>query len=108
MIDDETALSKQRAAAEAFLEQEDLRAVLATNAGRAVVWNILSACRIYSDGYNGGDHAAMAREAGMRFVGLSLLEKVLTVNSGAYILMRDEAIARKRDLEQRFKPQEQE
>lgn len=102
------ALGKQRAAVEALQDQEDLRAVIETAAGRAVLWGLLSACKIYSDGFCGGDHAAMAREAGMRYVGISLLEKVLTVNSEAYILMRDEATARRRVLDERFRPQEQE
>lgn len=97
------ALSKQRAAAEDLMERETLRDVVGTYAGRAVLWGLMSECRIYSDGFNGGDHAAMAREAGMRFIGISLLEKVLTVNSEAYILMRDEAMARRRDMEARFK-----
>lgn len=101
------ALGKLRAAAEVLAEQEAMREVIGTYAGRYMLWEQLSACKIYSDGFNGGDHAAMAREAGMRFVGLSLLEKVLTVNPEAYILMRTEAMARRRDLEHRFKPQEQ-
>ena len=98
----------QRLAAEALYEAEDLKAVLATAAGRAVLWRILSDCRIYSDGFNGGDRALMAFDAGRRNLGLSLLEKVLTLNSEAYILMRDEAQQRKRSLDASFKPQETE
>lgn len=100
------ALGKKRAALIELQEQEDLRAVASTAAGRAVLWSILSACKIYSDGFCGGDRAAMAREAGMRYVGLSLLEKVLTLNSEAYTVMRNEALARRRELDERLKQEQ--
>lgn len=109
MIDDdseEISRAKQRAEVEALQERLDIEAVIATPAGRAFVWRLLSACKIYSDGYCGGDHAAMAREAGQRNIGLTLLQNVLTVNSEVYIVMRNEALAWKRTLDERFKPEQ--
>jgi len=66
----------------------DLATVLETKQGRRVVWSILEQCGIHNEFPS--DHVDMLRAAGKRDLGLAVREWILTSNSDAYTLMRNE------------------
>lgn len=100
--DDPAKLAKQEAIAKLYRDQdrEDMRAMLSTRGGRAVLWAILSKCGVYRQSFMGEFPMETAFECGKREIGLWLLtENILTVNEQAYILMRQEAQARQQEKE---------
>lgn len=74
-------------------ETEEVEALMKTYGGRAFVWRILSACKIFTFGYC-GDNNYLNNIEGRRWVGSGILEEVLTVAPKEYIMMRDEAASR--------------
>ncbi len=77
------------------LEQDkrdaDLRAVLATQAGRRLVWRLLNICKVFGDSFDSDTHLH-ARNAGMRSVGLKLMEEAQRVAPQSYLEMTGERI----------------
>lgn len=98
---------KFRAAKKAQAE-EDLvmdgfwEAVLKTEAGRAVLWNILETCGIHRSGMAPDPHH-MAFVCGKREVGVKLEVDILTRNAQAFTLMASEAEIRKQRKTKRGK-----
>lgn len=77
-------------------EREELRQVLGTRAGRAVLWRMLERCGIYRTSFT-GDPLGMAFREGERNIGLACLNLCLTADPRAYTIMRDEATIRNKD-----------
>ena len=73
-------------------EDEALRTVLSTYAGRAVFWRLLSACRIYSDSFTGDERTYYYE--GKRSIGLGIIEMIENVNPHVMAQIRDEAVER--------------
>ncbi len=71
-------------------EQEELRQVLQTQVGRAVIYRMLCACGTYHSVFD-TNALVMAFNEGRRNIGLTLLEEVLTDHNNAYIMMQHEA-----------------
>lgn len=76
-------------------EIEDLREVLATRVGRALVWRLLERCHIYHSAPL--DLQEITRFEGGRDVGLWLWNECFTSNPNAYSIMQQEATDRERD-----------
>lgn len=79
------------------VEAEDLRYVLNSKQGRALLYRIISE-RVMQTSREGNDALAMAFNEGRRSVGISLLKEVLQSQPGAYILMQNEAVSRDAEL----------
>ncbi len=73
-------------------ELGELRALLATEGGRSVVWRILGRCGIYAPSY-AGDEQTEYRE-GRRSIGLWLLAEIQAADRRAYLTMMDEALTK--------------
>lgn len=74
-------------------EKEDLRALLRSPQGRAVLWRILSYCGVYSDNPFPDLPGAMARHEGKRHIGLWLIREIHDADPHAYARIRDEAVS---------------
>ena len=70
---------------------KELRALLATEGGRAFVWRILSECGVYVSSYVGEAPLAMARNEGKRHIGLWTLREITEVDPLIYPKMQREA-----------------
>lgn len=67
--------------------------VLGDARSRAFVWEMLSRCGVFGASFT-GEPLTTAFNEGKRHVGLNLMETLLTSNSNAFTLMRDEHILR--------------
>lgn len=76
------------------VDNELLRAVLATYAGRAVVWRLLSDCSLFESVAIVNDMAHMAASQARQNFGKTLMLRMLTASVGSFNIARDEAIAR--------------
>lgn len=63
-----------------------LETVMSTSNGRHFIWEILSDCGIYVDGFS-PDPYIHARSSGARRIGLKLLQRILGECPGAHELM---------------------
>ena len=102
MIEQEDQVSRDTAlAAEVAGEELNMVAsVLNTYEGRWFVWNLLSACGVYDDGFD-LNPLEMARRSGRRQIGLATLQNCLTANPNVYNMMRREHQVRMETLEKR-------
>ena len=73
-------------------EIAELQDTLKTYEGRALVWRIMSHCKMFRSLTT--DPTQIHREAGHQDVGLWLLSEVLTAAPEAYTIMRKEAVSR--------------
>ncbi|KKN58458.1 hypothetical protein LCGC14_0551900 [marine sediment metagenome] len=80
---DKTRIAKEQ-------EQEELRQVLQTQVGRAIIYRLMRECGTYHSVFD-TNALVMAFNEGRRHVGLTLLEEVLTDHNNAYIMMQHEA-----------------
>lgn len=71
-------------------EQEELRQVLDTRAGRGVVWRLLEHCGVFQSSYHDSPQR-MAYLEGQRAVGLKLLADVHATEPMAHMKMAEEA-----------------
>lgn len=69
------------------------RAVMLTQPGRAVMWDLLARAGIYETSYD-NLAMAMARNEGRRMLGLELLADLVELDKDLYLLMETEARAR--------------
>lgn len=76
------------------IDNELLRQVLETYAGRAVFWRILSECKMFESVPIVNDMAVMAASQRLQNFGKETLTRMLTASVGSFNLARDEAIAR--------------
>lgn len=84
--------SKARHNLEQQRQDEELREVLDTYSGRAVIWRILGSCALYQAAP--GDKDQAYRQSGRRDVGLELIANLDKVNKTAYSIMANEAVSR--------------
>nr|DAX49367.1 MAG TPA: hypothetical protein [Caudoviricetes sp.] len=100
----EARAAEQRAAQERDLEQlkNDVEALMATGAGRRIVWRLLEASHVYQTCYR-DNPLQMARAEGRREIGLMLTEWLSIYAWENYQLMLTEANneRRERDARQR-------
>ena len=75
----------------AYAEEDMLKEVLGTFAGRRVLYNILEKTDMQGD-VASTDKADMGRFLGRRAVGLEVLYSILTAVPSAYILMQKESM----------------
>tara|TARA_R110000772_G_scaffold24886_1_gene65275 strand:- start:1820 stop:2140 length:321 start_codon:yes stop_codon:yes gene_type:complete len=80
-------------------EEIDLKDLLRSRGGRAVVWRILSICGI-DDGIPTDND--VLRNLGKRDVGLQLRDWVFTSDAAAYSIMQSEAHFRAKEREERL------
>ena len=101
LVEEERRVERERAqtALAALREGENWRKTLSTYDGRAVVWDLLSACGLFRDIFFGEETHAAARAMGKRAVGLLIYEKVFTFHPEAYTLMQAEFLKRKAEAE---------
>lgn len=88
----ERRIRRQQAQADA-----DLREVLATRAGRAVLFQILRDGRVYEQSFNPDSTHLTAFNEGRRSVGNQLLARIELAASEKLAIMRDEA---RKDLQE--------
>jgi len=74
-------------------QSEDLRSVLDSYKGRAVLWRLLEQCGVYRLSYS-GEALESAFKEGNRQIGLWLLSEIQSVVPGAYLKMQQEAMKR--------------
>ena len=88
---DEGQVKKRRNKAQLVQDQEkeELRQVLQTLVGRAVIYRIMRNCGTYHSIFD-TNALVMAFNEGKRHIGLTLLEEVLTDHNNAYIMMQHE------------------
>ena len=100
----EARAAEQRAAQERDLEQlkNDVEALMATGAGRRIVWRLLESTHVYQTCYR-DNPLQMARAEGRREIGLMLTEWLSIYAWENYQLMLTEANneRRERDARQR-------
>ena len=98
----EARAAEQRAAQERDLEQlkNDVEALMATGAGRRIVWRLLEETHIYQTCYR-DNPLQMARAEGRREIGLMLTEWVSTHAWENYQLMLTEANNERRERDAR-------
>jgi hypothetical protein len=73
-----------------IIQREELREMLQTKPGRAVLWRILSLCRLYRSSMMGEETNLMAFYEGHRNVGLKLITLIDEADPSAYARMRSE------------------
>ncbi len=78
----EEARLKEEAAYSAL----SVKTVMDSKVGRHFVWELLSDCRVFHDGFN-ENPIVLARNTGVRTAGLMLLNKVLAASPTEYELM---------------------
>ena len=76
------------------LMAEYWRQVLETPAGRAVVYETLEKCHVFSRISAGEQTHITAHREGKRDIGIDLFERILQVAPQSYTLMRQEALKR--------------
>lgn len=87
---EDQAADKRRQSAETMLA-DAWADVLATKAGRLVVWHMLAECRLYSPTFTGNSWGNF--QEGRRAVGLEVLARIHETDPRHYILMQQEALA---------------
>jgi hypothetical protein len=94
----EARAAKQRAAQERDLEQlkNDVEALMATGAGRRIVWRLLESTHVYQTCYR-DNPLQMARAEGRREIGLMLLDWITTHTPEDYFTMQQEALHERRE-----------
>lgn len=94
-VGDEAQVNKRKANKKTAEQQEaeDLRHVMSHYAGRAFMWRLLTRCKLFDEGFN-TDPLVMARDAGRRNIGLSLVADIHEADAQAYLKMQNEAIKR--------------
>lgn len=85
---EQLSVRKTAASLQRDKELEDLRTVLATNAGKAFLWRLLGECGIYRISAHEG-------AIGKRALGLWLIEELSKVRPDAYIELQIEALSEK-------------
>ena len=105
MLDDSDARkAEQEQARQSDLEQlkQDVEALMATGAGRRIVWRLLESTHVYQTCYR-DNPLQMARAEGRRELGLMLLDWITTHTPEHYFTMQKEALneRRERDARQR-------
>lgn len=91
---DEVAVKKRKTKVkiDTNINHDELRAVLATREGRAVIWRVIEGCYPFHSSYTGGETPlGMAYREGRRQVGVNLFDEVLQADAKAYMLMQNEA-----------------
>lgn len=83
-----TEAQAQDAEREARQAQENLHTVMATMAGRHVLWSVLDDSGLFRCSYTGGDGTIF--NEGMRNVGLRLLARVRDASPQDYLRMLEE------------------
>lgn len=79
-------------------ELNDLAALLADPAGRRVLWRVLEYCKVFGEVFNESPTIA-AFNAGVRNVGLFVVNEITAADEMAFFLMMKEARERKRKQE---------
>ncbi len=87
---DAVTTAKRRAKVARDSELGELRALLATQGGRNVMWRVLAQCGIYAPSY-AGDGATEYRE-GRRAIGLWLLAEIQAADQRGYLTMMEDVI----------------
>lgn len=90
----------ERETAERQQEKEDLRAVMATPAGRRFVWRLVERAKLFSPCFVPGDTTKTIHNEGRRESMLPLFADLTSVTPAEFQLATSEAIARKTELEQ--------
>ena len=92
--DDPSNVGRQKTKAKVFKNEDDSRisAVISSYEGRAMLWDILECCRIFTKGYVEGNLAYYNQ--GRRDVGLELIERINEIDKDVYARMSKEAIER--------------
>ena len=98
-VGDEVAVKKRRKSVRLATETktEHTKQVLATKAGRHVLWEVLTLCGIYRTSYDGNETRTIYNE-GRRSVGLELLAEINAVQPHAHVQMLQDAIARDEEI----------
>lgn len=98
----EARTAEQRAAQERDEEQlkKDVAALMATGAGRRIVWRLLEETHIYQTCYR-DNPLQMARAEGRREIGLMLLDWITTQTPEHYFTMQQEALHERRERDAR-------
>lgn len=81
--------------------QEFWRQVLATTAGRAIIWELLEKCHVFSKIFAGEQTHHMANREGKREVGIDIFEIMFQSAPESYNLMRREALDREERKKER-------
>jgi hypothetical protein len=97
---DETSVEKRKTLKQLQkeLEDEQLKQILDTKAGRAFFWRLLQYCRVFSTTFSPGLSDQSAFNEGMRNVGLKVLKDIITLDKKLYNLMTNENQKDKNDV----------
>lgn len=77
---------KQKIAQENY--DNHLRQILSSEAGKAVIWKILSDCRIFQTSFTGSSETFFLE--GKRSIGLSILADIMRVDPESFIKMQQQ------------------
>jgi hypothetical protein len=97
-LEEQEAFDRMQELADAERVQA-LRDVLATLAGRRVLWWLLEQCHLYHQSWSPGQADRTAFLEGERSIGLRLLDQIERVGPLRYAQMREEALERARQRE---------
>ncbi|CCJ88694.1 hypothetical protein ACI1AV_000294 [Cronobacter turicensis] len=92
-IYDEDQPTAEQIAQQKRLEERDaadIRAVMGTEAGRRVIWRVLSQGKTFATTFAGDPHVTAFNE-GQRNMALALFQRVMTNCPDLYLTMADEA-----------------
>jgi len=91
---DETQTKVKKSKRELIEDREanELKTVLDTYEGRAVLWRVLSTCGVYKESF--ALDSRIYYYEGKRSIGLELLEMITTLDKNVYSRIRDEATER--------------
>lgn len=78
-------------------ELEELKHILSTPGGRWLIWRILEKCGIYQTITNVSNPYDMAHRAGMRDLGIWVLNEILEADPNSYTNIRNEAQKREQN-----------
>lgn len=94
-VGDEVEVTKKTKGFQLIREREieEMRQVLDTYEGRAMLWRLLEECAIYTFGFC-GDNDLLNHREGKREVGGWLIQEIAEANSNAYMKMQHEAVSR--------------
>ena len=90
---------KKLASLEQLRRNEDMRKVLETYEGRALLWDLMAEFGLHADPFRGEATHEMARACGKLSCAQAIQLKVLTCMPDAYSLMQSEYAQRKRNQE---------
>ena len=98
---DEKAIEKGRRRVRRTAKQrlEDMAAVMATPAGRRVIWDLLEDGRVHSTTFVPGDPLHSAFNEGARNLALSRLNTIMAACPDLYLLAQEEARKKQKEDE---------